>query len=178
MKDGACGGVLAKRVWVMSPTSYRAAPPRTEWRRENLNHSAILGKGPVNQAAHCAHRKHSAWDQMGDQSAFGAQRPPQAEQSSPPALPSHAKPRQDPLLMSGREKGPYGQANWASRQAGRDVPRASRGAYAAKVAGRLSIPLFTLALVAQSEEPPLCKWKAAGSTPVQGSIPFPPGGDL
>jgi hypothetical protein len=65
MKNGRLVGDFAEVCGVMSPTSYRAAPPRTEWRRENLHHSAITCKGTGNQAAHSAHRKHSAWDQIG-----------------------------------------------------------------------------------------------------------------
>ena len=63
---GGNGGVSREMGWVMSPTSYRAAPPRNELDRDNLNHSAIPGKGIASQLVQIAHPALTAWDLFWD----------------------------------------------------------------------------------------------------------------
>jgi hypothetical protein len=73
MKNGGSGGVSGKAGWVMSPTSYRAAPPRTECDRGNLLHSTNPGKGLVSLGVYSVHGAHTAWDQNWDQATSADQ---------------------------------------------------------------------------------------------------------
>lgn len=78
-------GVLAMGGRVMSPTSYRAAPPRTEVLRDNLLHSAAPVNNNSESIAHSVHNAHTAWDLF-----WGLQRlaPGPRPHSSPSYLPS------------------------------------------------------------------------------------------
>jgi hypothetical protein len=63
MKSRGNVGVSGKMGRVMSPTSYRAAPPRTECDRENLLHSASSVNNRILTAAHGAQAAPGDWDQ-------------------------------------------------------------------------------------------------------------------
>jgi hypothetical protein len=66
-KDGKKLGVTPRLLWVMSPTSYRAAPPRTELTPINLIKKPNISKGAFPPPLLSVHTVHTAWDQIGDQ---------------------------------------------------------------------------------------------------------------
>ena len=91
MNTGDFVGEFAKVGGVMSPTSYRAAPPRTEWCRGNLLHSANPVNRPVERAAHSAHRKYCAWDLKWDLSVLAEGPRNEVTRNPLPLTPSNQK---------------------------------------------------------------------------------------
>lgn len=152
-------GDFARVIWVMSPTSYRAAPPRTEVLRINLHHSAHSVKAHPEYIAHSALIAHSAWDQIGTKSTFAPLRPGWADNLTV-------------RLINGRGQGvQFDPHTGAIRH--REVVQLCGSVAINGPAGRdASIPA-QFARVAQLVERPPCKRDVVGSTPAPGSALLP-----